>query len=88
MVDLSVGPAGRDGCDGPASIPSAGPSSQQGGCTRRAHCLTGEGRARYFLLDAGQGIVLLIDVEAPDQPTWDAAIADATPIIESFEFAR
>jgi hypothetical protein len=50
--------------------------------------IAGEERARYYLLDAGPGVVLLIAVEAPDQASWEAAIADATPVIESFEFAR
>jgi hypothetical protein len=50
--------------------------------------LENEQRARYYFLDAGPGIVLLIAVEVPDPAAWEAAIADATPVIESFEFAR
>lgn len=50
--------------------------------------LSGERRARYVLLDRGDGQILLIAIEAPDKATWDAAIANAMPIVQTFEFSR
>ena len=47
----------------------------------------GAGRSRYFLLDHGDGRSLLIAVEA-DMATWDSVLADAMPIINSFQFTR
>ena len=53
-----------------------------------------EGRARYVLLDRGDGQILLIAIEmgnaiqAPNEATWDAAIADAMSVVETFEFTR
>ena len=79
MVDAAVDPVEASACEGrvenfyKASLPLY---------------LEGEGRARYYLLDASPGVVLLVAVEAQDLAAWDAAIADATPVIESFEFAR
>ncbi|HEX5822838.1 MAG TPA: hypothetical protein VFY18_00135 [Candidatus Limnocylindrales bacterium] len=45
-----------------------------------------DGSMRLFLLDLGGGRTLLIDVEATDQPTWKALVADAMPVVESFQF--
>jgi hypothetical protein len=50
--------------------------------------MTGVGRSRYFLLDHGDGRSLLIAVEAQDIATWDSVLADAMPIIDSFQFTR
>lgn len=50
--------------------------------------MTGGGRSRYFLLDHGDGRTLLIAVEAQDKATWDSVLADAMPIIDSFQFTR
>jgi hypothetical protein len=33
-------------------------------------------------------VVLLVAIEAPDEAAWKAAIADATPIVQGFEFTR
>ena len=50
--------------------------------------ITAERRVRYLLLDRGDGQPLVIDVNARDKATWDAAVADAMPVVESFEFTR
>ncbi len=44
------------------------------------------GRARYLLLDRGDGGSLLIVVETSDTTTWDALVAEAMPIVDSFRF--
>ena len=41
---------------------------------------------RLFLLDLPDGRTTLIDVDAPDQATWNAFLADAMPVINSIEF--
>lgn len=50
--------------------------------------LAGDERARFILLDRGNDQALLIDVEAPDEASWDSLILEAMPIIETFEFKR
>ena len=42
--------------------------------------------ARYIFLEQPDGNSLLIDIEAPDEATWDALVAEAMPIVESFQF--
>jgi hypothetical protein len=49
----------------------------------------GEGsdnHARYVFLTQPAGNSLLIDIEAQDKATWDALVADAMPVVESFQF--
>ena len=41
-------------------------------------------RMRLWLLDLPDGRTMLIDVEALDQATWDALVAEATPIVQTF----
>ena len=48
--------------------------------------LAAGGAMRLFLLDLPDGRTTLIDVEAPDQATWNAFIADSTPVIDTFQF--
>jgi hypothetical protein len=48
--------------------------------------LAAGGAARLFLLDLPDGRATLIDVEAPDQATWEALITDAMPVVATFEF--
>ena len=48
--------------------------------------LAAGGRMRVFLLDLPDGRTMLIDVESPDASTFDALLADATPVIDTFEF--
>lgn len=43
-------------------------------------------KVRLFLLDLPDGRTMLIHVGAPDEATWDAFIADAMPIVETFAF--
>lgn len=46
------------------------------------------GYARYFLLDLGDGRTLLIEIGASDKASWDAFVADAMPVIETFVFRQ
>lgn len=48
--------------------------------------LTAGAHMRLILLDLPDGRTLLIDVEAQDQAAWDALVADAMPVIDSFQF--
>lgn len=43
---------------------------------------------RYLLLDRGEAQMLVIDIEAPDRTTWNAVVADAMSIVQTFEFTR
>ena len=86
-VDLSV-QQGWPGCEGAGlAIPTftwfIDPRRDMG-----TLILMGDQRARYYLLDAGQGQVLLVALEASDSATLDAALADTTQILDGFEFIR
>jgi len=43
-------------------------------------------KARYILLDRGDGRVLVIGISTTDTSTFDAGLADAMPVVETFEF--
>jgi hypothetical protein len=81
MVDLSVDPA---------MVACSGLFVDFNVDLNDAHvaALAGERRARYILLDRGDGQMLLITIDASDKATWDAALADAMQIVDSFEFTR
>jgi hypothetical protein len=53
-----------------------------------AAAISGEHRARYFILDRGDGQILLISIDTSAEGTWDGAIANAMPVVQSFEFIR
>ena len=44
--------------------------------------------ARVFILDRGDSQILVIVVRAQGQAAWNALVADAMPIIDTFEFTR
>jgi hypothetical protein len=46
-----------------------------------------DARMRLYLLDLGDGRALLVDIEG-NTNEYDAFVADATAVVESFEFAR
>ena len=48
---------------------------------------SGMGRARYILLDRDGGAALLIKVDARAAGDFEGLLADAMPVIESFEFS-
>ena len=48
--------------------------------------VAGTGRLRLFLLDLPDGRSMLIDIEATDEASWNALIAKAMPIVQSFQF--
>ncbi len=85
MVDLSIGPGREAPCDaGYYTFSFGGP--ENGGWSDRLR-LKGSDRARYFLLDRGDGSTLVIAIDAPD-PEWDVFSAEAMRIVESLEFTR
>ena len=47
-----------------------------------------DGATRVILLDRGDGSTLLIDVDIRDEAAWDVLLAEAMPVVQSFEFAR
>jgi hypothetical protein len=87
MVDLSVDPGWQSPCpDGPPGLPldTFQGLAPEGQLLR----LSGTGRARYILLDGGDGSAMVIDIQAPDEAAWGPLLAEAMPIVERFEFAR
>jgi hypothetical protein len=94
MLDLSVAPGWTLTCPssqggplvstftdanlGAEYLPFAGPERS----------VAGNERARYILLDLGDDRAMLIDVQAPDELTWDSLVLEAMPVIETFEFMR
>jgi hypothetical protein len=87
MVDLSVVPGWTPTCAPRGIYTFSFWGSDSGGWSDRL-ALNGSAMARYVLLDRGDGSALVIAVEAPDKATWDAFIAEAMPIVQSFEFTR
>ena len=85
MVDLSDGSRLDAHCD--AGLYTFSLSGSDGGGWSSRLRLIGTGRARYILLDRGDGSALVVDIEAPGAE-WDAFVADSMPIIDSFEFTR
>jgi hypothetical protein len=86
-VDLSVVPGWTPTCGAPGIYTFSFWGSDNGGWSNRL-ALNGSARARYVLLDRGDGSTLVIAIEAPDLATWHAFIAEAMPVIQSFEFTR
>jgi hypothetical protein len=41
---------------------------------------------RLFLLDLPDGRTMLIDIESPDSASFDALVADAMSVIQTFQF--
>ena len=92
MVDLSVDPAWTHTC--PYS--NGGPMVSTFVDSVRAPDTTGPSAAmdasqnshvRYIFLAQPDGNSLLIDIEAPDGAAWEALVAEAMPIVESFQFS-
>lgn len=87
MLDVSMTPASNSTCPWMDGQPAAtlflnsDPSSSFGWGNPGL-----DGSMRLFLLDLGGGRTLLIDIEATDQATWKALVADAMPVVESFQF--
>jgi hypothetical protein len=48
--------------------------------------IAGDGRARYWLLDLGDGRTLIIDIEAANKIDFDALVTDATQVVSTFQF--
>jgi hypothetical protein len=92
MIDLSVAPDWTQTCpysDGKPIVSTVVDSRPGPGHDRN---IVSPATARYIFLAqpdflaSPDGTSLLIDIEAQDQATWDALIADAMPIVESFQF--
>jgi hypothetical protein len=85
MVELSMAPDWTPTCD--AGLYTFSLSGSDGGDWSSRLSLTGSTRARYILLDRGDGSSLVIDIEA-SAADWDAFLADAQPVIDGLEFTR
>jgi hypothetical protein len=88
MVDVSVARNWNEPC---TSVPQRGTSVTtfvDAGSGDSGPVVVAETRARYFLLDRGDGQTLLIDVGAQDDATWPAVLAAAMPVVNDFEFYR
>ena len=92
MIDLSVDPAWTHTCPysngGPMvstfvdSVPGPGYDWTVGGNgpSQNSH-------VRYIFLAQPDGNSLLIDIEASDGAAWEALVAEAMPIVDSFQFS-
>jgi hypothetical protein len=85
-LDLAVAPAWTGKCSGLA-LPSYGYLASSGTGTGSSGIgILGTERVRLFLLDSGNGDTLAIQLEAVDPASFDAFVASATPIVQSFQF--
>ena len=88
MVELAMEPAWTGTCPFSNGMPVVplfvSPAPDAG-----IHWVIGqETRMRVYLLDRGDGTALIIDVEAPDEGSYQAILDEATGIVESIEFTR
>jgi hypothetical protein len=85
-LDLSMNPASKSTCPWMNGKPAASlfinsdPSSQFG------WGIGLDGSMRAFLVDLGPRRTLLIEIEGTTRATWKALVADAMPVVESFQF--
>lgn len=88
-LDLSMAPGWTHACSFAPDTPVVNTITESPASGLNVHVnVAGAARARYMLLDLGDGRALLIDVEAPDQASWDEVIAEAMQIVNSFQFIR
>jgi hypothetical protein len=83
-VDLAVNAAAPPGCPGERGpsgeyLTGYGPSSWGVG-------LSGTRRARMVVIDIGDGDVVGVVIEAPDQVSFDGFLADAMTVLNTFHF--
>jgi hypothetical protein len=88
MVDLSVAPTWIQPCTTPSQPGTDVSTFAEGPYGDAGLPIGGETRARYILLDRGDGQTLLIDIEAQDSSTWPAVLDAAMPVVNTFEFTR
>lgn len=86
MLDLSMNPASKSTCPWMDGKPAAALFINSDRSSSFGWGVGLDGSMRLFLLDLGGGRTLLIDIEAPDRAAWSALVADAMPIVESFQF--
>ena len=84
-VDLSMAPGWTPTCD--AGLYTFSLSGSDGGDWSSRLRLTDTNRARYILLDRGDGTSLVIDIEAA-AADWDAFLKDVQPVLDGLEFTR
>lgn len=48
----------------------------------------GNGMSRWILLDRGDGLTLLVDLEGYDKTSWDAFLVAAMPVVNTFTFVH
>ena len=85
-IDLAMDPAWTGTCSfsqGTPTRPLYGDGSSSDGF---AWAIGPEARMRNWFLDLDGSRSLLVDVEAPDQASFDAIVDEATAIVESMEF--
>ena len=91
VIDVSVVPGWTTpqcqfNDEGPMVMTFADPAPVADGGVFVREYVSGEGRARYVLLDLGTGHNLLIEIKAPDEATWDELVRAAMPIVQTFRF--
>jgi hypothetical protein len=86
MLDISISPVSKSTCPWMDGKPAAALFINSDPSSSFGWGIGLDGSMRLFLLDLGGGGTLLIDVEATDKATWRALVADAMPVVESFQF--
>ena len=88
MIDVKLAPDWTGTCAdfGPDPKPGALTFTNIGAPNNNSLAIGPDQRERIILLDIGGGQVVLIDISASQPGAFDALVADAMPIIQSFEF--
>jgi hypothetical protein len=83
-VDLELDPAWTKSCPWSDGSPAAPLVYANTGVTGAV----GTGKHREFFIDIGHGDTVNVEINGEDPARWDALIAEAMPIVESFVFAE
>jgi hypothetical protein len=87
-LDLSMDPAWTTTCPYSGGKPTRPLFTDPNPAPGLAWNIGPEGMMRLYVLDLGDGRSLVVDIEAGTKAEYDAILADATAIVESFSFPR
>lgn len=85
-LDVSVAPSWTQTCEYSNGKPYVAMFTNGNSTNNFDWGLAAGGRMRLFLLNLPDGRTMLIDIETPDASTFDALLADAMPVVQSFQF--
>ena len=86
LIDVGMEPGGTPPCSSGTGVPYGVLFTDGEPSEGFSWSVRPEMRMRLYVLDLGDGRTLLIEIRSPDATTHGAVLAEATGIVESFEF--